>query len=105
MAKRIIGLDLGAYSVKLLRIETGKQFPKFEVINVREEIVAPEEEEDGLSFFDRQKDALSKLYNAGILEAEAYSSGFFAGDGQIRRMEVPFVEARKIEEILPGLLE
>ncbi len=105
MAKRIIGLDLGAYSVKLLRIETGKQFPKFEVINVREEIVAPEEEEDGLSFFDRQKDALSKLYNAGILEAEAYSSGFFAGDGQIRRMEVPFVEARKIEAILPGLLE
>ncbi len=104
MAKRIIGLDLGAYSVKLLRIETGKQSLKFEVINAREEVLSPEEEE-GPGLIERQKVALSKLYNAGIMEAEAYASGIFAADGQIRTMEVPFVEARKIEAILPGLLE
>lgn len=104
MARRIIGLDLGAYSLKLLRIESGKQFPKFEVLDAVEEILAPEEEE-GPSLFERQKDALARLQEKGLIDAEAFATGLFAGDGQIRRMEVPFVEARKIEAILPGLLE
>lgn len=104
MARRIIGLDLGAYSVKLLRLETGKQSAKYEIITTAEEILAPEEE-DGPSLLERQKEALVRLHNAGILEAEAYAAGIFSGDGQIRSMSVPFVEPRKIEAILPGILE
>lgn len=104
MARRIIGLDLGAYSVKLLRLETGKQSAKYEIITIAEEILLPEEE-DGPSLLDRQKEALLKLHNAGILEAEACATGIYSGDGQIRSMAVPFVEPRKIEAILPGILE
>ncbi|MCA9507325.1 MAG: pilus assembly protein PilM [Myxococcales bacterium] len=104
MARRIIGLDLGAYSVKLLRMETGKQSAKYEIINVAEEVLIPEEE-DGPGLMERQKEALLKLHNAGILEAEAYASGINSIDGQIRWLGVPFAEARKIEAVLPGILE
>lgn len=104
MARRIIGLDLGAYSVKLLRMETGKQSSEFEIIDTQEEILAPEQEE-GPSLLERQKEALLKFQALGLLDAESYSCGIPASDGQIRSLEVPFVEPRKIEAILPGLLE
>ncbi len=104
MARRIIGLDLGAYSLKLLRMESGKQFPKFEILDAVEEVLSPEEDE-GPSLLERQKEALLRLQAKGLIDAEAFATGLAASEGQVRRMEVPFVEARKIEAILPGLLE
>lgn len=104
MARRIIGLDLGAYSVKVLRLETGRQQPSFEILDQSEVLLAPEEE-NGPDLLERQREAILKLYREGLLEAEVYSVGLNAADGQVRKMTVPFEDARKIEAVLPGLLE
>lgn len=104
MARRITGLDLGAYSVKLVRLECGKQAPKFEIISVSEEIL-PLDDGEEKELYEKQRDAVLKLYQQGLLEAEAYAIGLEALEGQMRTMKVPFVDNRKIEAILPGLLE
>lgn len=104
MARRIIGLDLGAYSVKMLRLEAGKQFPRFEVIDAWEEIL-PVEEEDGPDLFERQLEALRRFVQSGLVEAESFAIGLPAADGQMRTMQVPFSDLRKIEAVLPGLME
>src|SRR5580704_15073382 len=102
MARRVIGLDLGAYSVKLVRLETGKQGRKFEIQDVVEEILPVDDDRDLL---DKQRDAILNLHKKGLLEAEASAIGLSAMEGQMLTMRVPFVEARKIEAVLPGLLE
>lgn len=104
MARRVIGLDLGAYSVKLVRLETGKQTPKFEVQDVVEEIL-PNDEADDRDLLEKQKEAVLNLQRRGLLEAETFAIGLSALDGQMRTMRVPFLESRKIEAVLPGLLE
>ncbi|HXW60810.1 MAG TPA: pilus assembly protein PilM [Myxococcota bacterium] len=104
MSRRVIGLDLGAYSVKLVRLQCGKQTPKFEVLNVDEEIL-PNEEGDDRDLLDKQKEALAKLSKLGLLEAEAFAIGLPAPDGQMRSMQVPFLDNRKLEAVLPGILE
>lgn len=102
MARRVVGLDLGAYSVKLVRLECGKQNPRFEIVDVAEEILLPDAEKD---LIERQRDALAIFSQKGLLEAEMYSIGLSAIDGQMRTMQVPFLEQRKIEAVLPGILD
>ncbi|HXW60273.1 MAG TPA: pilus assembly protein PilM [Myxococcota bacterium] len=104
MARRIIGLDLGAYSVKMLRLEAGKQFPRFEVIDAWEEVLQAEEP-DGPDLLERQREVLRKFFHSGLMEAETFAIGLPAADGQMRTMLVPFSDTRKIEAVLPGLME
>lgn len=103
MARRVIGLDLGAYSVKIVRLEIGNQFPKFQIADTFEdELVISEDDEE---LFTRQEEALKRSQLAGLLDAEIYACGLESSFGHMRRMEVPFVDARKVDAILPGLLE
>lgn len=104
MARRIIGLDLGAYSVKMVRLESGKQFPRFEVVDAWEEVL-PLEEPEGPDLLERQSEVLRKFFQSGLMEAEAFTVGLPGLDGQMRTLLVPFSDTRKIEEVLPGLLE
>ena len=101
MARRVVGLDLGAYSVKLVRLECGKKTPKFEVMDVVEEPIPVDERE----LFERQRDVLVRLQARGLFEGEAFAVGLEADEGQMRCMTVPFLDNRKIEAVLPGLLE
>lgn len=107
MARRIIGLDLGAYSIKLLRLEAGKQHLKFEVIDAIEEIipVGDADNPDGMSLLERQREIIAKFAQAGLLENEGAAIALPAADGQMRVITVPFSDTRKIEAILPGLIE
>ena len=104
MARRIIGLDLGAYSVKLVRLETGKQHLKFEVVDAIEEVLAPKEPE-GPDLLERQSEAIRKFAQAGLLENEGVAIALGSSEGQMRIMSVPFSEAHKIEAVLPGMIE
>lgn len=104
MARRVIGLDLGAYSVKMVRLLCGKQSPKFEIINLAEEIISVDEG-DERDLVERQKEALGKFVRLGILEAETFAIGLEASDGHMRSMQVPYLDNRKLEAVLPGLLE
>ncbi len=106
MARRVIGLDLGAYSVKLVRLEVGKQTPKFEIVTVVEEVL-PHDPEEGepKELHEKQRDAVRRLSEQGFLESEAYAMGLDAHEGQMRNLRVPPLDNRKIEAVLPGLLE
>jgi general secretion pathway protein L len=104
MARRVIGLDLGAYSVKLVRLECGKQTPKFEVVDQAEEIL-PISETDERDLLAYQKDAVLNLAQKGLLDAETCAVALNAAEGQMRIMKTPFLDSRKIEAVLPGLLE
>lgn len=104
MARRIIGLDLGAYSVKLLRLEAGKQHLKFEVIDAIEEVL-PVAQIDGPDLLERQREVIARFAQAGLLENEGAAIALGAADGQMRLMAMPFSDSRKIEAVLPGLIE
>jgi general secretion pathway protein L len=102
MSRRVVGLDLGAYSVKLVRLECGKSIPKFEIIDAVEEVLPCDDERDLL---EKQKEAIIKLHQQGFLEAEILATGLESYEGQMRTLPVPFLEIRKIEATLPGILE
>lgn len=104
MARRVIGIDLGAYSVKLVRLLSGKQAPRFEVINVAEEIIS-HDEDDERDLVERQKEAIAKFSQMGLLEAEIFAIGLDASASQMRTMQVPYLDNRKLEAVLPGLLD
>lgn len=106
MARRVIGLDLGAYSVKLVRLEIGKQTPKFDVATVVEEVLVLDEEgSEPKELHEKQREAVQRLVQEGFVEAEAYVTGLGAHEGQMRTMSVPALDNRKIAAVLPGLLE
>lgn len=104
MARRVIGLDLGAYSVKLVRLECGKQTPKFEILDQIEEILLTHENDDR-DLLTRQQDAIKNFQQKGLMDAETCAIALDAAHGQMRIMHTPFLESRKIAAVLPGLLE
>jgi general secretion pathway protein L len=104
MARRIIGLDLGAYSVKLVRLEAGKQHLAFEVVDALEEVLAPAHV-DGPDLLERQREVVAKFAQLGLLENEGAYVALPSSEGQMRSMSVPFSDLRKIEAILPGMIE
>jgi len=97
-------LDLGAYSVKLLRLEAGKQHLKFEVVDAIEEVL-PSAQPDGPDLLERQREVVARFAQAGLLENEGAAVALGAADGQMRLMAMPFSDSRKIEAVLPGLIE
>ncbi len=106
MARRVIGLDLGAYSVKLVRLEVGKQALKFEIGESIEEILPLDEsEEESKDLIEKQREAVLKLAAQGFTEAEAFAIGLEASAGQMGHLKAPALDNRKIEAVLPGLLE
>lgn len=104
MARRVVGLDLGAYSVKLVRLECSKQDPKIVLVDQIEEIL-PLTEDPELSLLERQQEIVKSLHQKGLLDAEACAVALNAADGHMRIMKAPFYETRKIEAVLPGILD
>lgn len=104
MARRVVGLDLGAYSVKLVRLECSKQDPKIVVVDQIEEIV-PHVEDAELTLLERQREIVKSLHQRGLFDAEVCAMALDAADGHMRIMKAPFYETRKIEAVLPGILD
>lgn len=100
MTKRILGIDLGSYSIKIVRLDCGRQSPKFTLLDC-EELILPIEEDNK----DIHKNILLDLKSRGLLDAEIIAANFSAKAGQMRIMKTPFKESRKIDAVLLGLLE
>ena len=78
MARRVIGLDFGAYSVKLVRLEASKQNYKFDVMDSVEEILPISlQEEDESDVMGKQIQALKNFQSLGLLDAETFACGLF----------------------------
>lgn len=100
MTKRILGIDLGSYSIKIVRLDGGRHSPQFTLLDC-EEVVLPIEEDNK----DIHKNILLDLKSKGLLDAEIIAADFSAKAGQMRIMKTPFKEFRKIDAVLLGLLE
>ncbi|MEI6806144.1 MAG: PilN domain-containing protein [Myxococcaceae bacterium] len=85
MAKRIIGLDIGAYSIKVLHLENSEVKKTHEV---------PYSEE-----------ALLSLKGSEWLEGDLLVTGLSGADAQVRSLDVPFSSTKKINSVLGSLLD
>lgn len=85
MAKRIIGLDIGSHSIKVVHLENSEVKKTHEV---------PYSEE-----------AFLALRDGGLLEGDILVTGLAGADAQVRTLEVPFSSPKKIQAILGGLLD
>src|SRR5262245_7836458 len=100
MPQRILGIDLGSWSVKAVLIETG--FRGFEVVAVREARLRAGEPDNKL---ERQIEALQELLLDGKLRADAYIAGFPGEATTLRFLTLPFSDQKRVEATLAGELE
>ncbi|MEO1233407.1 MAG: pilus assembly protein PilM [Myxococcota bacterium] len=105
MPQRILGLDLGSWSIKAVLIETG--FRGFQVERAVElPLPTPDPNlESPPSIRDRQALALAELLADDDLRADAQIIGFPGEEAAVRFLRLPFSDARKVEQIMEGELE
>ncbi|MEM7402522.1 MAG: pilus assembly protein PilM [Myxococcota bacterium] len=106
MARFITGIDLGSYSVKVVRakVEVGA------AVSVQwcQEHVLPlaaDEEGQVKSLGERQLEILANLQATGQLISDATVSCLSGVHGQMRTLYLPFADRKKIEAVLAGELE
>src|SRR5262245_45609880 len=100
MPQRILGIDLGSWSVKAVMIETGLR--GFEVVAVREARVKTGDADTKL---ERQIQALQELLLDGKMRADAYVAGFPSEGTTLRFITLPFSDQKRVEATLAGELE
>jgi general secretion pathway protein L len=107
MPQRILGVDLGSWSVKAVLIETG--FRGFDVVGVREVKLRPRSESgSGLESREaklaRQMEALKELLADHTFRADAHVIGFPGEETTARFIQLPFSDAKRVELTLAGEL-
>lgn len=100
---RIVGIDLGSYSVKVIHLEP-KGRGGFEVLKYGESVL-PQVEGDATSMADKHSAALSELKQRGLLEGDVYVTGLPGDAAAVRTLKFPFNDSKKIAEALPFALE
>ncbi len=119
MAQRVVGIDLGSYSVKVVtltprsknpgvgkaRASTSKQ--AFEVLGFGHALVPPPNagEDAADSLRRRQGEALAELKTRGLLEGDVYVTGLPGDSAAVKTLLFPFSDRDKIAVALPYTLE
>ena len=102
MPQRILGVDLGSWSVKAVLLETG--FRGFKVEKAVELPIAPAGEtadgEEPPVLAERQALALSELLADEVLRADAQVAAFPGEDAAIRFVWLPFADQRKVDQVI-----
>lgn len=107
MSQRILGLDLGAYSVKVVGLEPKGRTREFEVVSYVEQPLVSEEAaaETTLSTMERYEIALQALQEKEAIQGDIVVTGIPGEAAAVRLLRFPFADARKIEQALPFELE
>lgn len=129
MAQRIVGLDLGSYSVKVVHIDPKGRSGGLDVLAYGEEPLPPVVEnttaapiptstngadgQDGdetsdlpvVDPWERHRVALDNLKKRGLLVGDVFVVGLSGEVAAVRNMSFPFSDPKKIAQILPSNLE
>src|SRR5687768_5301852 len=101
---RIVGIDLGSYSVKVIHLEP-KGRGGFEVLKYGESVLPYVEGDTTTTMADKHSAALSELKQRGLLEGDVYVTGLPGDSAAVRTLKFPFNDGKKIAEALPFALE
>jgi len=106
MAKRI-GLDLGTHSIKVVHVNVKGRGPDYDVELFDEEPVPAATLVDGevVPLEERQRVALQALADRGAFVGEQIITALPGDAATVRKLAFPFEDRRKIEAVLPGVLD
>ncbi|HEX8953274.1 MAG TPA: pilus assembly protein PilM [Polyangia bacterium] len=100
MAHKILGLDLGTYSVKVAELSAG--FRQSQLTGLYERALLPPVE--GETPLQRAARTVAALIAEEKLEAEMFATSL-GGDATLRLLTMPFSDPKKIEQVLGYELE
>src|SRR3990170_7632445 len=103
---RIVGIDLGSSTVKVVRLETRAR-GGFEVIGFHEAAVPPptEGQDAAGTAIERVSTALGELKARGHLDGDMFVTGLAGDAAAVRTLKFPFSDAKKIADALPFAVE
>ena len=99
MPQTILGLDIGAWSIKAVVIESA--FRGYRIMAARE---APVPAGDPQDLVERQVASLRVLVEDPALKADTYIVGLPAESTSIRFVSLPFSDSRKVDQTMAGEL-
>ncbi|MEM7589259.1 MAG: pilus assembly protein PilM [Myxococcota bacterium] len=106
MARFVTGIDLGSYSVKVVRaqVQVGSGLS---IEWCQEHVLPPASDEEGKveSLGHRQLEILGNLQAQGLLTSDALVSALPGVHGQMRTLHLPFSDRKKVEAVIAGELE
>ncbi len=107
MARHIVGVDLGTYSVKIVKLENKGRSADFVVTSFTQEPLGLDYSKpvDRKQITLAQKVALQKLDEQGYLKGDIFVSGLPASTAQMQHLPVPFADTKKVRAVLGGLLD
>ena len=112
MSHRIVGLDIGSHSVKVVGIRSGLRTHEIESYHEEPlgDLEAPEAAGETAetvkpAIDPRATAALERLRHKGVLEADAVFITFDLGDCVQASVNLPFTDRNKIEAVLPIQVE
>ncbi|MFH1810863.1 MAG: pilus assembly protein PilM [Pseudomonadota bacterium] len=100
MAQRVVGLDVGTHSIKVVHLAVSMR--TFNVTAYYEEPVQEEETADSepRAYFDRVGDALRALKTRGALTGDMFITGLPGDVATTRLVRLPFSDTRRIDATL-----
>ncbi len=100
MAHKILGIDLGTYSVKVAELSAG--FRQSQLTGLYERTLA--EPIEGETALQRGARTVAEIIAEQKLEAEMFATSL-GGDATLRLLTMPFADPKKIEQVLGYELE
>ena len=103
---RFVGIDLGAWSVKVAHI-VPLSSSGFEVVSFTEQPLGPAVNVVGevIPLEERHEAALLALKEQGALVGDIFVTGLPGDMASVRTLAFPFSDPRKIAQVLPSELE
>lgn len=116
MAQRVVGIDLGSYSVKAVTLSPRGKGARpsgskqaFEVVNFGDAVVPAHVDVEGggdaaSTLRSRQGEALADLKRRGLLEGDTFVTGLPGDAAAVKTLLFPFNDRDKVAEVLPYTL-
>ncbi|MBL91750.1 MAG: hypothetical protein CMH56_08080 [Myxococcales bacterium] len=107
MVQQVIGLDMDQHQITGVLLEAPPRSQDWYVAKIFEKPLPPPTDADGnpRTLAQRQKAGLSSLMEGTIPENATVITAFSTQEACLTHLEFPFRDQRKIEAVLPGMLE